>query len=562
MAGQIPWLAVGAVVSGAASLAFLRFAWRYRAEPGARFFVVTIACEALWAFSYGVALLVFDPALRWLFEIPIWLGINFIGVSFLAFALEYTGRSTLLRSRWMGGLVGLQVLHTLLVATNPLHNLAWGGYHIDPVFGAATVTYTHGPWLFLNVTGIILTVAAGSFILTDTFFSYGPLYRTQTAAVALSPLLPGLAFLLWLLQVGPVWQINFTALTFPVHLAFDGYAFFSRDMFDLTPAARRAGERAAIDDLGTAVLIVDDEDRIVNLNGEGERVLGVDQETALGRPLGEYLGDVDSTTGDSISITTDGTRREYTVTTSPLEDGGGSRVGATIVLQDVTEERQREQRLAVLNRILRHNLRNDLNVVQGYLSVIRDRIGQAELPDLHATAEEKTVDLVELAEKARDIERTMGREGNSSEQIRVAALLAEIRAELLAEYDGDIRIEVPEQVVLIADRMLVDHVFRNLVENGLEHGDDTPVVTVTFGEVDDRTERGQFEVRDDGTGIPDHELTVIETGEETALEHGSGLGLWLADGAVTTLGGELRFEIDEEGTTVLIDLPGVVEDYA
>jgi len=554
--GQVPWLAVGGVVSGAASIAFIRYLWPYREEPGARFFIVTIACEALWAFSYGVALLVSNRSLRWLFEIPIWLGINFIGVSFLAFALEYTGRSNLLRSRWMGGLVGLQTLHTLVVATNPLHHLAWNNYHVDPVFGAATVTYTHGPWLFLNVTGVILAVAAGSFLLTDTFFTYGRLYRTQTAAVALSPLLPGFTFLLWLLQVGPAPQINLTALVFPVHLAFDAYAFFSRDMFELTPAARRAGERAAIDDLGTAVVIVDDEDRIVNLNDEGEHVLDAEKKSVLGRPLAEFLGTLDSgRTDDSISVTTDGVQREYAVTTSPIQDGGGTRVGATIVLQDVTDERQREQRLAVLNRVLRHNLRNDLNVVEGYLSVMRERADEGELPDLHAAAEEKTLGVIELAEKAREVERTMDRERGGSERIQVAALLEAIRADLREQYDGDVRIEVPEDVVLVADRVLVDRVFRNLIENGLEHGGDAPVVTVTFAGIDDETTRATFEVRDEGPGIPDYELAVLETGEETALEHGSGLGLWLVEWGVASLGGEVGFVTDENGTTAVLELP-------
>jgi PAS domain S-box-containing protein len=257
---------------------------------------------------------------------------------------------------------------------------------------------------------------------------------------------PGLAFLLWLLQVGPAPQINFTALVFPVHLAFDAYAFFSRDMFELTPAARRAGERAAIDDLGTAVIIVDDEDRIVNLNDEGEHVLDAEKEAILGRPLAEFLGTLDpGSTDDSISITTDGVQREYAVTTSPIQDGGGTRVGATIVLQDVTDERQREQRLAVLNRVLRHNLRNDLNVVEGYLSVMRERADEGELPDLHAAAEEKTLGVIELA--------------------------------------------------------------------------------------------------------------VLETGEETALEHGSGLGLWLVEWGVASLGGEVDFVTNENGTTAVIELP-------
>jgi signal transduction histidine kinase len=559
VSSQLPWLAVGALLSGVASVAFLRYLWPHREKPGARFFIGTIACEALWAFAYGAALFVFDPALRQLFEVPIWLGINFIGVFFLAFALEYTGRSSLLRSRWMGGLVALQALHTLIVATNSLHQVAWSDYHVEPAFGAATVAYTHEPWLFVNVTGVILAVAAGSFLLTDTFFSYGPLYRTQTAAVALSPLLPGLAFLLWLLQVGPAWQVNLTPLTFPVHLAFDGYAFFSRNMFELTPAARRVGERAAIDDLGTAVIIVDDDDRIVDLNGEAKRVLDVDGTAVLGQPLDAHLPGTDpgSPEGD-VTLTTDGTRREYVVTASEIEDASGTRVGATVVLQDVTAERRREQRLAVLNRVLRHNLRNDLNVVEGYLDVAGERVEDEETRDLLSTAEEMTLGVIDLAEKARDVERTMEEDG-SREQVEMSDILEEVGGDLAEEYGGEVRVDVPEGVEVRADPAILDRVFRNLIENGLEHDDDAPSVDVHLAEIDPETGRATFEVRDEGPGIPDHELAVLETGEETALEHGSGLGLWLIEWGVASLGGEIRFQTREGGTTAVLELPGASE---
>ncbi|MFB6295283.1 MAG: histidine kinase N-terminal 7TM domain-containing protein [Halobacteriales archaeon] len=561
MSSHVPWLAVGALASGVASVAFVRYLWPYREEPGARFFIATIGCEALWAFAYGAALFVFDPGLRRLFEIPIWLGIDFIGVFFLAFALEYTGRSSLLRSRWMGGLVALQALHTLVVATNPLHHVAWKNYHIEPTFGAATVTYTHEPWLFLNVIGIILTVAAGAFLLTDTFFSYGPLYRTQTAAVALSPILPGLAFLLWLLKIGPAPQINLTPLAFPVHLAFDGYAFFSRNMFELTPAARRVGERAAIDDLGTAVLIVDDDDRIVDLNGEARRVLDIDGTDALGQPLDAHLPGADAgIPEEDVTITTDGARREYVVTASAIEDGTGTRVGETVVLQDVTAERRREQRLAVLNRVLRHNLRNDLNVVDGYLDVAADRVEDDEIQGLLGTAEEMTSGVIDLAEKAREVERTM-EEGGSTERIGVSEFLEGIGADLEEEHGGEVRIDVPEGTDLVADPEIVDRVFRNLIENGLEHATgDAPLVEVELVGVDEETGWATYEVRDQGPGIPDHELAVLETGEETALEHGSGLGLWLIEWGVASLGGEVRFEVDETGTRAIVELPGASEE--
>jgi PAS domain S-box-containing protein len=547
----VPWLPAGALASGIASLVFLRYLWGYRSKPGARFFIATIACEALWSFSYGAALLVFDPTIREILEIPIWLGVNFIGVLFLAFALEYTGRGSLVRSRWMGALVALQTIHTGIVVTNPLHGVAWSEYSVEPLFGAATVTYTHGPWLFVNVTGVILMIAGASFLLFDTFFSYGPLYRTQAAAVAISPVLPGATFLLWLFQVGGFRQVNLTPLAFPIHLVLDAYAFFSREMFELTPATRRAGERAAIDDLGTAVLIVDEDERFVDLNAEARRALGVGGEAVLGRPITEHLDGVDpSGTDEVLSLTVEGQSRQYTVTTSAVEDAGGTRVGHTVVLQDVTAERRREQRLAVLNRVLRHNLRNDLGVVKGYIEVAAERTEEEGVSGPLATAAATTEEVMALGEKARDVERTVGSAERSLDPVDVPELLAGIKPDLNG--DGTVRIDVPAGFQVRAEPTVLDRVFRSLIENGLEHGGTDPRVEVECTDVENG--RATFEIRDDGPGIPDHEREVLEAGEETALRHGSGLGLWIAKWGVTSIGGTLRFETGDDGTTAVVTL--------
>jgi signal transduction histidine kinase len=61
-------------------------------------------------------------------------------------------------------------------------------------------------------------------------------------------------------------------------------------------------------------------------------------------------------------------------------------------------------------------------------------------------------------------------------------------------------------------------------------------------------------VRDRGPGVPEHELAVIREGDESALEHGSGLGLWLVQWGVTALGGDLDFETSD-GTTASVTLP-------
>ncbi len=39
---------------------------------------------------------------------------------------------------------------------------------------------------------------------------------------------------------------------------------------------------------------------------------------------------------------------------------------------DISEQKQREQRLTVLNRVLRHNIRNDVTVIRGHLELLSD----------------------------------------------------------------------------------------------------------------------------------------------------------------------------------------------
>jgi signal transduction histidine kinase len=62
-------------------------------------------------------------------------------------------------------------------------------------------------------------------------------------------------------------------------------------------------------------------------------------------------------------------------------------------------------------------------------------------------------------------------------------------------------------------------------------------------------------VSDNGPGIPQREQEIV-TGDRTItqLDHGSGLGLWVAKWIVEDYGGELSFEADEAGTTVVLRL--------
>ncbi|MFC7078886.1 sensor histidine kinase [Halorussus caseinilyticus] len=186
---------------------------------------------------------------------------------------------------------------------------------------------------------------------------------------------------------------------------------------------------------------------------------------------------------------------------------------------------RREQRLQVFNRILRHNLRNDLNVVLGRAENIVE-----EFPPAAKEAgiiEQKASELIEISEKAREVGKTLDREDRTTKQIDVTTCVERTCEEFRQSYpDAEITAETPETVTVYADKT-VEAAISEVVENAIEHGGNRPSVTVTVSATDDDREWVEVTVLDDGPGIPEDEREVLTEGEETALHHGSGLGLWL-----------------------------------
>lgn len=603
------WPAVGSLAGGAGALALAWAIREHRGRPGVDWFLGVFAAQATWCCSYGVGLLAADPAVRAALEATMWLGVIWTGIAFLGFALEYTGRSDVVRSRLFAAIVGFGLLSSALVATNSLHGAFWTEFARDPAFGVETVSYAFGPWAYLTVAVETVLVASAVFLLVDTLLSYGPLYRRESAAVALSSLPPGFALVAWTLQLGPVPQLQLAPLMFVPHMVLDAYAFDRAEMFDRNPTTSRAAERTAIDDLADPIVALALDRRVVRLNPAAESVLGVDAETARDRPLADFLelpvsvgdGDaaesgggesgsresgVDEDSGGSretVRIDAEAAgRRTYAVSVSRLTDPNETHVGYTVVLSDVTERERRRQQLEVLNRILRHNLRNDAGVVHGYGEILRDRLEDPELVRMADAIERRAGALAALGEKAGTVERLLA--DSDPEPTDVRDLLRSIVADA-HEPDGDATVELDLDDVDRDDadadadgdwttRVRPDAlraVVENTIENAVDHHDGEGVEREDGGawvraslrrEAADGDEGGDarfvLTVEDDGPGIPDHEVEAVESGRETALEHGSGLGLWVVAWGAAAIGADVEYaDREPRGTRVTVSIPVV-----
>ena len=226
-------------------------------------------------------------------------------------------------------------------------------------------------------------------------------------------------------------------------------------------------------------------------------------------------------------------------------------------IEDITEYRARERRLRLLSRIVRHNLRNKTTVLMGYGDRIKAAIENEDLEEDLEMILEITSEIGTLSESVRQIEQIAEPDATQRSPTNLRPIV-EAHAEEFKERFPDVEMTVtaPADVWTVADKG-VNYAISHAIENAIEHNDrETPKVTVSVTE-DSVAERGVIKVIDNGPTIPEIEIDVLKDDvETTSTYHGTGVGLWVMQWCVDSLGGELRFaEQSPRGNVVEISLP-------
>jgi signal transduction histidine kinase len=226
-------------------------------------------------------------------------------------------------------------------------------------------------------------------------------------------------------------------------------------------------------------------------------------------------------------------------------------------------ESLRSQRtiITVLNRVLRHNIRNGLTVLEGHLDLL------ASEPDgddrqLHIEKMFETMANIEgTAEKARAIEQLVDTETEVRDRVDVSALLETEIAQFEQLYP-DAAIETAiEQGVTARAHESIRFVFTNVLENAIEHNDRQPPRLEVSLASDATADAVVVTIADNGPGIPEAELQTLEAESETPTEHASGLGLWIVTWIVSKIDGDIAFaDRDPTGTVVTITLEAATDD--
>lgn len=217
-------------------------------------------------------------------------------------------------------------------------------------------------------------------------------------------------------------------------------------------------------------------------------------------------------------------------------------------------------RLAVLYCLLRHNLRNELTLLRGFSERARDAAQGATVTE---SCEETIAVADEITHRVDKIHlfQNVVYQRSTPTDVPLASAVDRAIARVDARFDHDATISVANlDGVRVRAIPEIEHAIAEIVENAVVHAEtDSPTVRI---DAERRDGTVVLEIRDDGPGIPDHEAGLFEDRrEETALEHASGVGLWLADWTAVESVGNLSIAEREDGpgTIVRMTLPTVGE---
>ena len=352
-------------VAAALTLFLAGLAWRRRARPEARSFILLMLALFVWALPEGLLQLSDSESLWMLWTKAEYLGIAAVPLAWLLTALQYGGRVKVLPRPIRVVLVAVPVITVALAWTHELHPFIYREHQYFREGGALRLDANYGIWFRVNVvySYVLLLWGAGLFLAAASRSFH--LYRSQAVALLSAVVLPWVGNVLYLFRIGPLPGLDLTPFTFAVAGIPLAWAILRLRLFDLAPVARNA----VIEGMRDGMIVLDLEDRISDLNPAAGAILDAPVREALGMPAAEVFGEwiLLSETGIrgeeamEVSLPSGAEERFYEVDLIPLTDKRAQPAGRLMILQDITERKALDQEL--------DSAREEIRVLSGLLPI-------------------------------------------------------------------------------------------------------------------------------------------------------------------------------------------------
>ena len=347
-------LLISAILSGIASI----IAWR-RSVPGSFALSLLLLSMMIWSGSYSFQWLVNLPALKLLAPNLTYIGVVTVPTLFLVFALTFVNQGHWFQKQLLPILAIEPLTILILVWTNHLHRLVFKTVVLVYENDFYWIRLTHGPWYTVNLVYSYIVILCGLAVLIYGMMHSSPLLKDQNRILLLGALLP------WGMNIYSEYfmratHFDFTPVTFGLSGILFTYSVIRNRFMDIIPLARSH----IIESMSDGVLVLDSQNRVVDINPAMEKFLNRGSASFLGKPVSEALDmwmDQNKSLFSGEETRTElrlpnAPSRYLDLRVTPLYDIAQRLNGRLMVFRDVTDRKQVEKKLRSANDRLQSQL--------------------------------------------------------------------------------------------------------------------------------------------------------------------------------------------------------------
>jgi PAS domain S-box-containing protein len=333
------------LVTTAVSAALALHAWRRRSVPSAASCALLMLAAAEWSLGYAFELWSPDLPSKLFWGNVAYLGVVVVPVAWLAFGLQYTGREKCLTRRNVALLSIVPLATLLLIWSNDLHGLFYSSTGLTTSGPLLLLDLAYGAWFWVDIAYEYLLILLGTLLLLQAFVRSPRPYRGQVGTLLIGAFIPWVAEVLSISGLSPLAPLDLTPFAFTLSGLVFAWGLFRYGLLDIVPAARGA----VIEGMSDGVIVLDTQNRIVDLNPAAERIIGRRTAEAIGQPIniedwGSRIVDLEAQNFHSeIHIPQSATTFDLRI--SPLYDRRGCLTGRLVVLRDITGRKRAEEAL-------------------------------------------------------------------------------------------------------------------------------------------------------------------------------------------------------------------------
>ncbi len=334
-------------------------------------------------------------------------------------------------------------------------------------------------------------------------------------------------------------------------------------------ALERERSVAILGNVADGIVAVDRDECIVLWNAAAERITGVPAEEALGRTVPDVLqrdlrSEGEAIAGDRLVPIRRADQEVWlSLTEAVMRDPVGETAGRIFAFRDISSERVVEQMRSDFVSTVSHELRAPLTSIYGFAAtLLREDVEfeEDERKTFLTYIESEAQRLTTIVDKLLSVARL------DAGDLELDLAAVDVRSVVSAAVDGaraeagtahEFVVDLPEAPLAArTDADKLRQVLANLVDNALRFSPGGGKVTVGASR---RGETIVLSVVDQGVGIPDAEQDRIfskfyRVGD--AQTGGTGVGLFIAQGLVSALGGRITVRSSEgRGSSFVIELP-------